>query len=83
MEAKYSSFTKVSGRSGLYKKGSKYYRLFAKGITPNGSWLIAPKMVHLKDINIATGKDIYGKSIQIAGGITGTVNASGKVYQRY
>ena len=83
MEAEYSSFTMLSDRSGLYKKGSKYYRLFARGITPNGCWLIAPKMVHLKDINIATGKDIYGKSIQIAGGVTGTVNASGEVYQWY
>ncbi len=45
----------------LWKKGRKYYRLFGKGITPNGCWRIAPKMVELVDICVANGKDVYGE----------------------
>jgi len=37
-----------------------YFRLFAHSITPNGCWLAAPAMIELKDIDVATGNDIYG-----------------------
>ena len=37
-----------------------YFRLFAHSITPNGCWLAAPIMRELKDINVATGNDVYG-----------------------
>lgn len=59
----------------LWKAGGSYYRLFAIGITPNGCWLINPKMRLLQDIDIASSNDIYGASIAIDN-ITGTVSAS-------
>lgn len=46
----------------LYKHNGKYYRLFAKGVSPNGCWLTAPVMIELKDIDVSTGNDIYGPS---------------------
>ena len=58
----------------LYKENDTYYRLLAKGVTPNGCWLIAPIYFELKDIDLATGKDIYGtKTIDVD---TGTIPAS-------
>jgi len=69
----YSSFQKV--RRNLYKTGAGYWRLFAKGITPNNCWLIAPKMVELSDIDIASGKDIYGKA-EVDFDVCGTVPAN-------
>lgn len=47
----------------LYEYNKKYYRLFGAGITPNGCWVIAPKMVQLLDIESSTGNDIYGESV--------------------
>ena len=44
----------------LYKTGAGYWRLFANGVTPNGCWLINARMVELKDIDVATGADIFG-----------------------
>lgn len=44
----------------LYKHNGLYFRLFAKGITPNGCWLIGPYMQQLIDIDTATGEDVYG-----------------------
>lgn len=44
----------------LWKRNGTYYRLYSVGVTPNGCWLIAPKMVELADIDISTGKDVYG-----------------------
>ena len=58
----------------LYKSEGKYYRLFARGITPNDCWLIAPVLRELIDIDVATGKDVYGLS-QIEFDVTGTVSA--------
>jgi hypothetical protein len=72
----FNSFTQV-GRN-LYKKDGIYYRLSAIGVTPNGCWLIAPEMIELEDINIATGKDVYGEK-KIAFDVAGTVPA-GYVY---
>jgi len=59
----------------LWKHDNKYYRLFASGITPNGCWLINPIMRELRDIDIATGKDVLGDNI-IEFDVTGTVPAS-------
>ena len=47
----------------FYKANGKSYRLFAQGVTPNGCWLINAKMVELVDIDVATGKDVYGKDV--------------------
>ncbi len=58
----------------LYKSQGKYYRLFAKGVTPNDCWLIAPVMRELIDIDVATGKDVFGVSL-IEFDVTGTVSA--------
>lgn len=58
----------------LYKSEGKYYRLFARGITPNDCWLIAPVMRELIDIDVATGKDVFGMG-QIEFDVTGTVSA--------
>jgi hypothetical protein len=58
----------------LYKSEGKYYRLFARGITPNNCWLIAPVLRELIDIDVATGEDVYGMS-QIEFDVTGTVSA--------
>lgn len=44
----------------LYQENGIYYRLFGYGITPNQCWVISPIFVELVDIDIATGKDIYG-----------------------
>ena len=63
-----------TGRN-LYKYEGKYYRLYAKCITPNGCWLVAPCMVELLDIDTATGRDIYGNGRLEFDGITGTVSA--------
>ena len=38
----------------------KYYRLFAFGVTPNNCWLYGAKMVELIDIDVKTGKDVFG-----------------------
>ena len=61
--------------SNLYKKNGKYYRLFGSGVTPNGCWVINPTYKQLKDIDIATGKDVYGEE-EISYG-TGAVWNSG------
>ena len=58
----------------LWKHEKTYYRLFADGKTPNGCWLVNPKMVELKDIDIATGSDVYGGAV-VCFGCIGTVQA--------
>lgn len=73
MNTSINEFTKVNAN--LWNRNSYNYRPFATGVTPNGCWLIAPKMVELRDISIATGKDIYGSEV-IEFDVTGTVNAS-------
>lgn len=60
----------------LYKHDGRYYRLFAKDITPNRCWLIAPVMKELLDIDVATGLDVYSSEILEFNGVTGTVSAS-------
>jgi len=81
-EGKEMSFNEFKQKAAnLYKLSGRYYRLFGIGITPNGCWVIAPKMVELLDIDIATGKDIYGSEIKIHD-IIGTVNASNQ-YIKY
>lgn len=47
----------------LWKQDKMYFRLAGLGITPNGSYRNAPVMVELKDIDIATGQDVYGGNI--------------------
>lgn len=59
----------------LYKHGGRYYRMVAKGITPNGCWLIAPKLLELRGIDAATGGDVYGAEELKFDGVTGTVPA--------
>lgn len=62
---------KQTGRN-TYVKNNKLYRLFGRGTTPNGCWVIAPTMQHVADINTATGEDIYsGETIEL--GTVGTV----------
>ena len=65
-------------RSNLYKANGKYYRLFGTGITDNGCWVLNPKMVELKDIDVASGRDVYGEEI-IFSDVAGTVS-SGNAY---
>jgi len=74
----YNEFEQI--RANLYQiefsdiTDNRYFRLFGSGITPNGCWIINPKMVELKDIDIASGGDVYGAEIKIHD-ITGTVPA--------
>jgi hypothetical protein len=74
----YNEFEKV--HSNLYQiefsniKDNRYFRLFGTGITPNGCWIINPKMVEIEDIDIATGNDVYGTEIKMHD-ICGTVAA--------
>ena len=44
----------------LYKQDGRYYRLFARGVTPNGCWLINPQFTELVDIDIRTNRDVFG-----------------------
>ena len=69
----FPEFEKMS-TSNLYKRDGRYYKLQGTGITPNRHWVINPSMVELLDIDIATGKDIYGDTI-ILDNIVGTVPA--------
>ncbi len=55
----------------LYKKDGKLFRLFGKSVVNH--WILAPVFKELVDINIATGKDIYGKE-EIALSVTGGVS---------
>lgn len=58
------SFNKVEQvRVNLWKYDGKYFRLFGKGITPNGCWIINPEMREVIDINTATGTDEYGITV--------------------
>lgn len=66
----------------LYKYEGKYYRMFGMGITDNYCWIINPYMQELKDINVVTGKDIYGDDRLDFDGNIGTVQA-GPEYIRY
>jgi hypothetical protein len=68
-----NGFEKV-GRT-LYRANRKYYRLYGKGITPNGCWVIAPKLREITDIDAGTGNDIYSGNF-ITLDVTGTVSAS-------
>lgn len=58
----------------LYKYNNRYFRLFGKSVTPNGCWIVAPVMKELRDIDVATGKDVFG-SIEIKFDVVGTVQA--------
>jgi hypothetical protein len=81
----YSEFTQK--QNNLYQiefsnlTDNRYFRLFGTGVTPNGCWIVNPKMVELKDIDIKTGMDVYGVEIKINDYI-GTVPAS-KQYIKY
>ncbi len=75
----YEEFKRVW--TNFYKVNNRSYRLFGTGITDNGCWVINPKMVELKDIDIASGNDIYGHEIKISD-IIGTVPAS-REYIKY
>ena len=58
----------------LWKRNSKFYRLFGERVTPNHAWIIAPRMVELVNIDTATGDDVYGSDICDLG-LAGTVSA--------
>jgi len=61
-------------RGSLWSRSSKYYRLTAGSVTPNGCWLVHPRMVEISDIDIATGSDVEtGKVYHLE---NGTVPAS-------
>ena len=56
--------------SNLYKENGKYYRLFGYGETPNGCWVISPYYKRLVDIEVWSGKDVYGEEeIEIGNGV--------------
>lgn len=55
------------------------YRLFGTGVTPNGCWVVNPEMRELADIDVATGKDVYGSDV-LEFDCCGTVNASGRSF---
>lgn len=59
----------------LWKYNGKHYRLIGSGITPNGCWIIAPRMIELIDIDVSTGMDVYGASALEFDGVAGTMNA--------
>lgn len=40
-----------------------YYRLVAYGVSPNGCWLIDPRLYELLDINAGSGDDVYGPGV--------------------
>lgn len=63
-----------NGRN-LWKHGSKHYRLFGRGVTPNGCWLISPLLVELVDIDAATGLDVYGEGRLYFDGCVGSCPA--------
>ncbi len=75
----YSEVTKI--RTNLYRANNRSYRLFGTGITPNGCWVINPKMVELVDIDVASGADVYGTESPIDD-VTGTV-AAGNQFVSY
>lgn len=41
----------------------KLFRLFGREITPNGCWLLGAQLRELKDIDVSTGKDVYGPEV--------------------
>lgn len=47
----------------LYRRGDKYFRLFGVGVTDNGCWIIAPEMREMIELDIASGKYIYGPEV--------------------
>lgn len=53
----------VQTNRNLYMLAGKHFRLFAKGTTPNGHWLIGPEFRELRDICAATGNDVYGDEV--------------------
>ena len=66
----------------MFALGNICYRLYAKGATPNGCWLIGAVMRSF-DISIATGKiSNTGHDITLGNGI-GTVSANGISYITY
>lgn len=46
-----------------HKVFGTYYRLFGHSITPNGCWITGAFYRELKDIDAATGNDIYGEDV--------------------
>ena len=71
---------KMVGRN-LYFRYGIYYKLHGTGITPNGCWVINPKMVELVDVDVPTGQEVWGQEIVIHD-IAGTVPAQ-REYIRY
>ena len=65
----------------IWKRDDNFYRLTGKGITPNGCWIIAPRLIELTDIDTATGNDVYGRSV-IEFDVTGTVTADNEYIKR-
>jgi len=55
----------------LWRRGDQYYRLHGYGITPNRCWIIHPTMRGLKDIDAATGEDIFtGEIVDLGEGVS-------------
>ena len=77
--ANFYKFKRVG--TNLYKAGKKYFRLFGKGITPNGCYIIAPKLKELRDIDVASGNDIWG-DLEVNFSVIGSVS-SGPEYIYY
>lgn len=67
-----NEFTQVG--TNFYKRGAKYFRLFGRGVTPNGCWILAPEMREVVEFDIATGKDIFGTET-VKFDVTGSVTA--------
>lgn len=44
----------------LWARNGSYYRLHGHAITPNGCWIASPYMRELKDIDLASGEDVWG-----------------------
>lgn len=67
----YSITQFVQVNRNLYRTNAAYWRLFAVGETPNNCWLYGSKMVELKDIDTATGRDVYGSAeVELSEGTT-------------
>lgn len=77
----FNQFEKSIHNRNFYKFEGKSYYLFAKGVTPNGCWLIAPEMREVTDIDVATGKHIFSGEVYKLE-VTGDVPSS-CVYQAY
>ena len=66
----------------LYRINGLHFRLFAKGTTPNGHWLVGPEFRELLDIDASTGKDVVGDAVIQVAEFCGSFPA-GRTFVRY